>query len=619
VPAVQQTGYLGLDFAPDIQEGGARLVTKVLPKGPADGAGLRVGDVVTKLGGKELKPDTSLELLLAGTVGKSFQVAYRPRTAAGLEAERTVELVPLAAGRVNELLHDEWVSTCKRRVEEATKTKDGEVAYIHLDQMNPPNLRKFQQAVQTWASNPKIKGMILDVRNNGGGNIHGPLIQILSARPFARVTVRGRDAGVQPDTYWDRPVTLLINERSFSDAEVFPFMFREAKLGKIVGVPTAGGVIGTNDITLSDGSQFRIPRTEFRAMDGKNLEGMGIPPDILVVETPEDRRQARDPQLQKAIEVILAEVAEREKLAPPKPKEEPKAGTPSPAPPPQLKADASHPLADARKGEWVRYRVIGDAGEETLVKIAVARSEGGEVFFEKEVEKGTGAMPPFPLKMEQKGVIDLLPAFGQVLGHTVVQGKVRESDAEILDARVRWPDGAELRLQFTNAVPAYGLLRVEANGQLVVEAVEWGAPPESEAKADEAPPNPLFDAQVGEWARMKMTVPRGEFEITRRVIEVSDAEVTIGTTMHMAGVSQEQEPQKRPRTRLLGPPEGGPATFGREKRAVAGKELDCIVMTFARDGHEDKVWYCPEVPVTGAVRHERDGTVIFEILDWGKD
>ncbi len=616
-PAVQATGYLGLDFAQDPEQGGARQVARILSKGPADAAGLRVGDVVTRVGTTELKPDTNLDLLLAGTVGKPLALAYRPRTAAGLEAEKSVDLVPLPAGRVSELLYDEWVAGCKRQVEGATKTKDGEVGYIHLSQMNGPNLQRFVQTVQQWAANPKIKGMILDVRNNGGGNIHQALMEILTARPLARVTVRGRDPAMQPETYWDRPVTLLINERSFSDAEVFPFMFKEAKCGTVVGVPTAGGVIGTNDITLSDGSTFRVPRTGFVSMDGRDLEGMGVKPDVLVEETPEERLLGRDPQLGRAIEIILAEIAEREKSAPPKPKEEPK--VPSPAPPPPQLADARHPLADARAGEWVRYKVVGDTGEETLVKVTVARVEDGSVLFEKQIEKGPAVATAFPERMERKDLIELLPLFGEVLGHTVVQGKVGDADAELLDARVKWPDGSELSLEFTNVVPVYGLLRVQAGKRVVVEAVEWGVPAAPEPKADEAPLNPLFDAQVGEWVRVRTTGARGEFEMTRRVLAVTDDEVTIGMTAHMGGQSRELDPQRRARTRLLAPQDGSPATFTREKRVVLGRDMDCIVMTYTRDGAEEKAWFSPDIPVTGVVRAERSGAVVLELLDCGKD
>ena len=297
---------------------------------------------------------------------------------------------------------------------------------------------------------------------------------MLTARPLARVTLRGRDPAVQPGTYWDRPVTLLINERSFSDAEVFPFMFKEAKCGKVVGVPTAGGVIGTNDITLSDGSTFRVPRTGFQSMDGRDLEGMGIKPDFLVAETSEDRIAGRDPQLDKAIEVVLAEIAEREKAAPSKPKEEPKQ-EPSPAPP-------QNPTAGA--------------------------------------------------------------------------------------------------------------------------------------KADETPSNPLFDAQVGEWVRVRMTAPGGQTaEITRRVLSVTDDEVTIG----LSAEGHDLPPQKKPRNRLLVPQDGSPATYGHEKLTVAGREFDCVTMTYTREGAEEKAWFCAEVPVTGVVRAERAGTVVLELLAWGKD
>jgi tricorn protease len=467
IAGVPATGYLGIDFAQDPEEGGARRVVGVLEKGPADEAGLRVGDLVTRIGDTELKADANLVKLLAGTVGKPLRITYRPRTAAGLEAEKSVDLVPLPAGRVSELLYDAWVARCTRRVEEATKTKDGQVGYIHLNQMNIDNLRRFVQTVQQWAANPKIKGMILDVRNNGGGNIHQQLIQVLTARPLARVTVRGRDPAVQPDTYWDRPVTLLTNERSFSDAEVFPFMFKEAKCGKVVGMPTAGGVIGTNDITLSDGSTFRVPRTEFRSLDGKDLEGMGIQPDFLVEETPEDRLQGKDPQLDKAIEVVLGEIAEREK-AQPKKEEAPKTEPPKePAP---------------------------------------------------------------------------------------------------------------------------------------------GAPENPTSASAEPPPNPLYDAVVGEWVRVRLTAPNGQTaELTRRVVNVSDDEVTLELTIN--GQTREE---RRPRARLLAPPDGSAATY-------AGKDLDCVVMTFSHAGAEEKAWFCADVPVTGVVRAERAGTVILELLDWGKD
>ena len=118
---------------------------------------------------------------------------------------------------------------------------------------------------------------------------------------------------MQPALYWGKPVTVLINERSFSDAEVFPYCFQVLELGKVVGVPTPGGVIGTNDITLSDGSTFRIPHVGYYGLDGTNLERFGVQPDVLVIETPKDRAEGRDPQLDRAVDVLLEDIRAYEK------------------------------------------------------------------------------------------------------------------------------------------------------------------------------------------------------------------------------------------------------------------------------------------------------------------
>ena len=213
---------------------------------------------------------------------------------------------PMSSGQYRTIQAARWVSGNGNKVRKATK---GQIGYIHLSGMNPQNLQKFQRAVANWNRRSRIKGMIIDVRENGGGNIHQQLMQILTARPYARVSMRGSPLKVtQPALYWDKPVVVLINERSFSDAEVFPYIFKAMGVGKVIGVPTPGGVIGTNDITLSDGSTFRIPRTRYEGMDGTNLEGHGVKPDILVEMTSQDRIEGRDPQLKKAIDVVMAEV-----------------------------------------------------------------------------------------------------------------------------------------------------------------------------------------------------------------------------------------------------------------------------------------------------------------------
>jgi len=631
-PSVKETGNLGLGFEQQPLEDGSRKVARIVARGPADQAGLRSGDVVTKLNGKTLEAKTSLARLLTDTVGKKVKVTYRPRSEAGLAPSKTVEMDAIGGRALRELHYKEWVATCKRRVKEASKK--GAIAYIHLNSMNPPNLQRFQNAVQKWNGSKKVKGMILDVRNNGGGNIHLPLMQVLTARPLAKVQMRGGPKRVQPSLYWDRPVVLLINERSYSDAEVFPYMFKAAKVGTVIGVPTAGGVIGTQDITLSDGSRFRVPRTGFWGMDGTDLEGLGVAPDIHVEETPEDRLTGGDPQLKKALEVITKQIQERrarEKAARKKPdakkKEEPKP-VEKPAPPKPVDpttADVFNPLADAAVGEWVRYRFLNpETGDATVVKLTVSRVENGLVQFSKEIERGPAPLLPLPEEIRQVKVLEVLPDFGELLSHTLITRRINGVESDVLQARVRWPDGSEVVLSFSNAVPGYGLLSVEMGKQVLLQATEWGRPKAAKVLQGETPPaseppHPVYDAEEGEWVKLRLTGADGrEVEMTRKVIEIGEDELMLRVTYAFGDTTQERD-QPFPRHKVLKPLDGSEATYSKETISVGDAALECIVMTYERNGTREKVWVCPKIPVTGVVRMERDGVVVLELVEWGKD
>ncbi|MHC4955971.1 MAG: S41 family peptidase [Planctomycetota bacterium] len=716
-PRLVETGNLGVNFEATPLKDGGRKVVGVVPGGPADKAGIRVGDVMTRVGSKKLKPNTNLDKVLRGTAGKEITVAFKPLSGEGLGSERSQKIAPMAAMQLRSIKYKNWEKDCAAMVKEATKTKKREVVYIHLSSMNPQNLQKFQQAVAGWMKSKKIKGMVLDVRNNGGGNIHNQLMAILTSKPLARVQRRGTQAKVtQPlPVYWDKPVIVLINERSFSDAEVFPYMFKAAKRGKVVGVPTAGGVIGTNDITLSDGTRFRIPRVGFWGMDGTNLEGLGVKPDILVEETAEDRLKGRDPQLKKAIEVILVEVdaiakAEAEKKAKAKkakeaaekakkakaktekkpdgkkpdekkpdekkpdekkPEPEPKP-TPDPKTPLAKKADEPtpvdagpmNPLADVAVGEWVRYRVSipGDDGK-SVVKVTVSEVEGDTVKFATELEEGT-MIPPLPGVLKRQGVLKMLPLFGRVLGHKIVDGNVEEISTKLLRAEVKWPDGSDIVMEFTNVIPAYGLLRVVMNGETIIEATEWSkaknpvkvdtpakvepkpeveeekAEPETAKKADAGeaddedgdstmPAHPIRDAQEGEWVRIKQKMRNREMEMTVTVVEVDDEEnvVFLQRTLHVPErgdivVPQRQKMKRRKFMRRPGEArgfsdvtvekDGGTVTVGEH-------ELKCFTITATRNGTPIKWYYCPKVPVDGLVKVERDGETVMELVDFGTE
>ena len=308
------TGSLGAELVPEImkrddddkRKGPPLMRLRVVKpeKGsPADKAWIREGDYIFGVENQRLTKNVNFFARMNNTVGKDVKLLVGSKPD-GSDI-RVVTVKPENGSAARGRRYVQWVSKCKKTTREES---DASVAYIHIPAMNPQSLQKFQN--ELGSRNVQMaKALVLDVRNNGGGNIHQQLIDILSRRHYANMFNRVRPKIPAPNLYWDRPIVLLINKKSFSDAEVFPHAFKTLKLGTIVGVPTPGAVIGTNDLTLVDGSRFRVTSIGFRNLDGKNQEGYGCEPDVLVEETPEDRVKGNDVQLKKAIEIALEKIA----------------------------------------------------------------------------------------------------------------------------------------------------------------------------------------------------------------------------------------------------------------------------------------------------------------------
>jgi tricorn protease len=182
----------------------------------------------------------------------------------------------------------------------------GEIGYLHIRAMDAPSLRQFELDL---AANRTKKALVIDQRFNGGGGIDQELLAILSGRKY-QYTV-GLDAGMQmwrPQNFYG-PMVVMQNERSASDAEMFPQGFKDLGLGKTIGVPTYGAVIGTGSYTLLDGSAIRTPGSGVWTARGENMENFGVQPDVYIDNTPADFVKGRDMQIEKAVEVLKAEVA----------------------------------------------------------------------------------------------------------------------------------------------------------------------------------------------------------------------------------------------------------------------------------------------------------------------
>jgi tricorn protease len=206
---------------------------------------------------------------------------------------------------MGDLQYAKWVEDRRQMVE---KLSNGEIGYLHIRAMDAPSLEKFQ--IDLTANSTK-KALIIDQRFNGGGGIDQELLAILSGRRY-QYTI-GRDATMQmarPQNFYG-PMVVMQNERSASDAEMFPQGFKDLGLGKTVGVPTMGAVIGTGSYTLLDGSSIRTPGSGVWTARGENMENFGSQPDVYIDNTPADFAKGRDMQIEKAIETLKAEMAKK--------------------------------------------------------------------------------------------------------------------------------------------------------------------------------------------------------------------------------------------------------------------------------------------------------------------
>jgi tricorn protease len=214
-----------------------------------------------------------------------------------------VSIEPLTQQAQGDLEYERWVENRRSMVEKATA---GQIGYLHIRAMNAPSLERFQRDL---LANLDKKALIIDERFNGGGGIDQELLAILTQRTKYE-SYRARDSVEipRPVQAFFGPMVVLQNERSASNAEMFPEGFRKLGLGKVIGVPTYGAVIGTGSYRLLDGSQIRTPGTGVFTATGRDFENYGVPPDVYVDNAPADFLEGHDRQIEKAIEVLRGEM-----------------------------------------------------------------------------------------------------------------------------------------------------------------------------------------------------------------------------------------------------------------------------------------------------------------------
>jgi tricorn protease len=263
------------------------------------GVNVKVGDYLLAINGRELRAPENLFARLENTAGKLVELTVGSDPS-GRDA-RTVTVVPVASEAG--LRNRDWVEGNLRKVQEAT---EGRVAYVYVPNTTSLGHTYFKRYFYPQAQKEAV---IIDERYNGGGQVADYYIDLLR-RPFIAMWAMryGQDLK-SPQASIQGPKAMLIDETAGSGGDLLPWMFRKFALGPLVGRPTWGGLVGILGFpTLMDGGTITAPNLAIWTEKGWVVENEGVAPDVEVEQLPKDVIAGRDPQLEKAIELMKAEL-----------------------------------------------------------------------------------------------------------------------------------------------------------------------------------------------------------------------------------------------------------------------------------------------------------------------
>ncbi|WP_314243364.1 S41 family peptidase [Empedobacter tilapiae] len=277
-------------------------VEKILRKSPAflKNVDVQEGDILVSVNGQKIDQNQNRETYF--TTPKKLEELT-------LEFDRkgktiSTKIHPISNNELKSLLYDEWIYENRQRVK---KLSNDRIAYSYMKNMSTSELDVF--LLDMVEQENRKDGVILDLRFNTGGNVHDKVLNFLSQRPYLKWKYREGQLTIQPNfAPSGKPIVLLINEYSLSDAEMTAAGFKALKLGKIIGQETYRWIIFTSGKGLVDGSFYRLPSWGTYTLDGQNLEKTGVKPDIYIKNTFLDRLENKDPQLERAIQEIMKEL-----------------------------------------------------------------------------------------------------------------------------------------------------------------------------------------------------------------------------------------------------------------------------------------------------------------------
>ena len=296
-------GLLGADYE---IKGNRYCITKIYTGGdfnPRDkaplaqpGLNVKVGDCILDLNGQELTADMDIQQPLEGSAGKVISV--RIGNADGKNA-RDISVTPIPSEAA--LRNVDWIDSNQKKVDQLS---GGKLAYVYLPDTGEGGFTNFNRYY--FAQTDK-QGAIIDERFNGGGQVADYFIEVLGRHIESYWAPRYGKIEHTPNAGIYGPKVMIANEFSGSGGDALPWLFKQAKLGPLVGKRTWGGLVGIGPIpVLMDGGHVTSPSVAFFSPKGEwDVENHGVEPDYPVEQDPKAVSEGHDPQLEKAVSLAL--------------------------------------------------------------------------------------------------------------------------------------------------------------------------------------------------------------------------------------------------------------------------------------------------------------------------
>jgi len=311
-------GLLGADFVIDkgryrIQKIYSGLNWNPGLRAPLTEPGVKVaeGEYLLAVNGRELTSDMNIFMFFENTADQQVELLVSP-TADPADG-RKIKVVPVSSE--SSLRNRDWIEGNRKKVEELS---GGKLGYVYLPNTGSGGYSYFNRY---FFPQSDMEGLVIDERFNGGGQVANYIIEYLNKELLNYWAPREGPDYESPFAANFGPKVMIINEYAGSGGDWMPFYFREAGVGKLVGKRTWGGLVGIGGVPgLMDGGSVTAPGFGIFSKDGEwIIENIGVYPDYDVEMTPKDVIAGRDPQLEKAVQVVLEELKDKKYIKTPRP------------------------------------------------------------------------------------------------------------------------------------------------------------------------------------------------------------------------------------------------------------------------------------------------------------